>query len=151
MLTYDLKWPWRGHKSKLVIFWPKRDWDMIILKVIAQWGQNRWTYLTLLDFCIVFQWRGHDLISDLRSLHKKILDMHIIIVRRLQITSLADEKSNKTSILAYVHQVQLSLTTSLLPTPRNTPQIMRSSSYQSPRVKNPAEFVWGSLYQQVLS
>ena len=35
MLTYDLKWPWSGHKSKLVIFWPRRTWD-IILKVIAQ-------------------------------------------------------------------------------------------------------------------
>ena len=30
----------------------------------------------LFDFSIVFQWRDHDLISDLRSPNKKILYMH---------------------------------------------------------------------------
>ena len=35
----------------------------------------------LLDFSIVFDWRGHDIISGLRSPNKKILDMHTCIVR----------------------------------------------------------------------
>ena len=37
----------------------------------------------LFDFSIVFQWRGHDLISDLRSMNKKILDRHFVVVLSL--------------------------------------------------------------------
>ena len=80
MLTCDLGWPWRGHESKLVIFWSGRAWDMTFLKFIAQSGHfGRTSY----GFSIVFQWRDHDLISDLRSLNKKILDMHIVLVHGL--------------------------------------------------------------------
>ena len=32
----------------------------------------------LLEFSIVFQWIGHGLISDLGSMNKKILDMHLL-------------------------------------------------------------------------
>ena len=35
-LTCDLKRLGRDHGAKLVIFWPKRIWDMIVLKAIAQ-------------------------------------------------------------------------------------------------------------------
>ena len=37
----------------------------------------------LLDFSIAFQWKGHGLISDLRSSNKKILDMLIVQVHGL--------------------------------------------------------------------
>ena len=33
----------------------------------------------LLDLFMVFQWRGHDLISDLSLPNKKILDMHVVV------------------------------------------------------------------------
>ena len=43
-----------------------------------------WPYLfESLDFSVVFQWRGHDLISNLRSSNKKIIDMHIFKVHGL--------------------------------------------------------------------
>ena len=39
-------------------------------------GQLQPDLFGLLNFSIVFQWRGHDLISDLRSPNKKILATH---------------------------------------------------------------------------
>ena len=56
---------------------------MIILKVIAQLDHYDQTYLHYYDLSIVFQWRGHDVISDLRSLNKKITYLHIVIVHGL--------------------------------------------------------------------
>ena len=58
---------------------------MIILKVIPQSGHCDRTYLHFCDFPVAFQWggTGNDLIPDLRSPNKEILDMHIVIVLRL--------------------------------------------------------------------
>ena len=53
---------------------------MIAWKVIAQNGHFRRIYIcALFDFSIVFQWRGHDLLSDLRSQNNKIPDMQCVI------------------------------------------------------------------------
>ena len=35
-LTLGLKWPYQNHESKLVIFWPRRAGDTIILKAVEQ-------------------------------------------------------------------------------------------------------------------
>ena len=42
-----------------------------------------WDLYALFDFSIVFQWIGHDFISDLRPPNKEILDMHFVIVHGL--------------------------------------------------------------------
>ena len=85
MLTYDQKWPWRGRESELVIFLPRTTWDPYLE------GSSVITLLwldlfALLYFSMVFQCRGHDLVSDLRSpQNKKTLDMHIVIVHGLTV------------------------------------------------------------------
>ena len=76
-----LRWPHRGHKLNKWCY--GLDGPKILLESCrANW--SLWMDLyALFDFSIVFQWRGHDLISDLRSPNKKILGMHFAIVHCL--------------------------------------------------------------------
>ena len=52
---------------------------MIVWIAIGQTGHYGWIYMHYLIYS-VFQWRGHDLISDLRSPNKKILDRYLCIL-----------------------------------------------------------------------
>ena len=58
-------------------------WKGLKYDCLESYGTNGLLWLdlyVLFDFSMVFQWRGHDLISDLRSLSKNILDMHFVIL-----------------------------------------------------------------------
>ena len=50
---------------------------MIVWIAIGQMGHYCWIYM---HYLIYPQWRGDDLISDLTSPNKKILDMHFAVV-----------------------------------------------------------------------
>ena len=63
---------------KQVMLWPRRVWNMIAWKAIGKIGHYGRIYMHYL-ISPVFQSRGHDLLSDLRSPNKKISDIHIVI------------------------------------------------------------------------
>ena len=55
----------------------------------------------LFDFSIVFQWRHNDLISDLRSLSKKITFTHFVIVHGLTPHAKFQNPHSKLLVLAW--------------------------------------------------
>ena len=79
------KWPQvtlQRSQIKHVMLWARKTWNMTVWIAIGQIGHYGWVSMHYL-ISPVFQWRGHDIIADLRSPNRKIVDMHFVIVHGL--------------------------------------------------------------------